>query len=126
MRKLVFLSSSIWLSGCGTYLPELTSSEILPLKALIGKIDCEFQFAVWTQRHDKKRMFLKGWQGQYAVTLKSNETGSSKATTNSFPFLSSKKLQVNAIVGGGTTTTANRTALMKFNLAFDSVKQEPV
>ena len=126
MKKWAILSLIVGLTGCGTYLPELTSREILPLEALIAKIDCEFQVTVWTQRYVKHRAFLAGWQGQYTVTLKSNETGSTRALTNTFPFLPSKKLTINATVGGGETTTANRTGLMKFNLAFDSVKLEPV
>jgi hypothetical protein len=125
MNRLAILSLTT-LAGCGTYLPELTSRGTLPLELLIAKIDCEFQAAVWTQRNVKHRTFLAGWQGQYTVTLKSNEIGSAKALTNTFPFLPSKKLTINATVGGGETTTANRTALMKFNLAFDSVKREPV
>jgi hypothetical protein len=128
MSKLTWgiLSLAALLSGCGTYLPELTSRAALPLEVLIAKIDCEFQVAVWTQRYIKRRTFLAGWQGQYSVTLKSNEIGSTKATTNTFPFLPAKNLAINANVGGGETTTANRTALMKFGLAFNDVKQEPV
>jgi hypothetical protein len=126
MKKWMIFFLSVELAGCGTYLPELTSRETLPLELLVAKIDCEFQVAVWTQRDVKHRTFLASWQGQYSVTLKSNEIGSTKAQTNTFPFLPSKKLTINANVGGGETTTANRTALMKFNLAFDSVKQEPV
>lgn len=126
MSRWIAIALAAPLSGCGTYLPELTSQETLPLEVLVAKIDCEFQVAVWVQKHVKHRTFLKGWQGQYAVTLKSNEIGSAKATTNTFPFLPTKNLAVNAIVGGGATTTANRTALMKFNLSFDSVKQEPI
>ena len=67
---------------------------------------------------------MKGWQGQYSVTLKSNEIGSTKALSNTFPFVPSKTLTVNANAGAGVTTTANRTALMKFSLAFDRVTQE--
>jgi|GEM_PF-7068107 len=126
MNRWAFLAVATTLASCGTYLPELTSHEALPLEALIAKIDCEFQVAVWRQKYLKNRTFLAGWQGQYTVTLKSNEVGSAKALTNTFPFLPSKKLAINANIGGGETTTANRTALMKFNLAFDSVKQEPV
>lgn len=126
MNRWAILSLTMVLAGCGTYLPELTSREILPIEILIAKIDCEFEVAVWTQKYIKHRTFLAGWQGQYSVTLKSNEIGSTKALTNTFPFLPSKKLAINATVGGGETTTANRTALMKFNLAFDSVKREPV
>ena len=126
MNRFLIVSLTIGLTGCGTHLPELTSHETLPLEVLVAKIDCEFQEAVWTQKHDLKRSFLKGWQGQYTVTLKSNETGSAKALTNTFPFLPSKKLTINATAGGGETTTANRTALMKFNLAFDDVKQAPL
>lgn len=114
------------LAGCGTYLPELTSRQTLPLEVLIAKINCEFQTAVWTQRNLKRRTFLAGWQGQYTVTMKSNETGSARAATNTFPFLPSKNLSINAVAGGGETTTANRTALMKFSLAFDDVQREPV
>jgi hypothetical protein len=120
------LSLTVGLTGCGTYLPALTSHEILPLEVLIAKIDCEFQEAVWTQKYLNHRSFLQGWQGQYTVTLKNNEIGSAKALTNTFPFLPSKKVTINATAGGGETTTANRTALMKFNLAFDDVKQEPI
>lgn len=126
MKKWAILSIAISLTGCGTYLPELISREALSLEVLIAKIDCEFQVAVWTQKYLRHRTFLTGWQGQYNVTLKSNETGSARALTNTFPFVPSRKLAINATVGGGATTTANRTALMKFNLAFDDVKQEPV
>ena len=50
MKKLIILSVAISLTGCGTYLPQLTSDETLPLDVLIAKIDCEFQVAVWTQK----------------------------------------------------------------------------
>jgi hypothetical protein len=128
MSKRVWASFSLatLLAGCGTYLPELTNRATLPLEVLIAKIDCEFQVAVWTQRVVKRRTFLEGWQGQYSVTLKSNEIGSTKAATNTFPFLPVKNLAINANIGGAETTTANRTALMKFSLAFNDVKREPV
>ncbi len=126
MNKLAVLSLTTVLTGCGTYLPSLTSREILPLEVLIAKIDCEFQVAVWKQRHLKGRTFLAGWQGVYGVTIKSNETGSTKSLGNVFPFLPAKNLAINGSVGAGETTTANRTGLMKFSLAFDDVKKEPV
>jgi hypothetical protein len=104
----------------------MISRGVLPLEALIAKIDCEFQEAVWTQKFVKGRTFLKGWQGQYTVTLKSNEIGSTKALSNTIPFVLSKTVTGNASVGAGVTTTANRTALMKFSLAFDSVVKKPI
>ena len=124
MSRWAILPLALGLASCGTYLPQLTSHDVLPLEVLIAKIDCEFQRAVWTQKLLKPGAFV-GWQGQYNVTLKSNEIGSAKALTNTFPFLPSKKLTINATLGGGETTTANRTALMKFNLAFDDVRNEP-
>ncbi|MBR1164602.1 hypothetical protein [Bradyrhizobium elkanii] len=126
MRRWAILSLTTVLTGCGTYLPELTSRQALPLEVLIANIDCEFQQAVWAQKYVKGRTFLAGWQGQYGVTLKSNETGSAKALSNTFPFLPAKNLAINASLGAAATTTANRTAVMKFSLAFDSVKREPL
>ncbi len=126
MKRWAILSLTGALTGCGTYLPQLTSHEILPLEVLIANIDCEFQMAVWTQKHLKGRVFLAGWQGVYGVTLKSNEAGSTRALSNTFPFLPAKNLAINGTIGAGETTTANRTALMKFNLAFDDVKHEPL
>ncbi|MBR1277751.1 hypothetical protein [Bradyrhizobium sp. AUGA SZCCT0283] len=126
MKKWAIPLLTTMLSGCGTYLPQLTSRETLPLEVLIAKINCEFQVAVWTQRNLKGRTFLAGWQGQYGITLKSNEAGTVRSLNNTFPFLPAKNLGVTGIVGAGESTTANRTALMKFSLAFDDVKQEPV
>lgn len=126
MRRWGILLITTALPGCGTYLPQLTSHEILPLEALVAKIDCEFQVAVWTQKIKKQRTFLKGWQSQYTVTLKSNEVGSTKALSNTFPIISSNKLTINGHAGAGVTTTANRTALMKFSLAFDRINDVPL
>lgn len=126
MKKWTLLAATTALTGCGTYLPELPSRQALPLEVLIAQINCEFQEAVWTQKFVKGRTFLAGWQGQYGITLKSNEIGSAKALSNTFPFLPAKNLAVNASLGASETATANRTALMKFSLAFDSVKRKPV
>jgi hypothetical protein len=126
MKKWAILSLTTALTGCGTYLPQFTSHEVLPLEVLIAKIDCEFQTAVWTLRSERGRAFnLAGWQGVYGVTLKSNETGSAKSINNTFPFLPAKNLGVTGILGAGETTTANRTGIMKFSLAFDDVKRKP-
>lgn len=126
MKKIIGALVATTLGGCGTYLPNLTSHEVLPLDVLLARIDCEFEWAVWRQKITKGRAFLKGWQGVYTVTLKSNETGSAKALSNTFPLVPSKNLAVNVNAGAGVTTTANRTALMKFSLAFDRVAKEPV
>jgi hypothetical protein len=99
---------------------------VLPLEILIAQIDCEFQMAVWKQKYLRGPTFLAGWQGVYTVTLKSNETGSARSLNNTFPFLPAKNVSGTGIIGAGETTTANRTALMKFSLKFDDVKQEPV
>lgn len=125
MRAYVVVVLAATLAGCGTYLPQLTSDQALPLDVLIAKINCEFQVAVWTQRHVKRREFLAGWQGQYGVTIKSNETGSAKSLGNTFPFFPAKNVAGTGAFGVGASTTANRTAIMKFSLAFDDVKQEP-
>lgn len=125
MKAWVVGTLAATLAGCGTYLPQLTSEQALPLDVLIAKINCEFQVAVWTQRHVKQRDFLAGWQGQYAITLKSNETGSAKSLGNTFPFVPAKNVAGTGAFGVGASTTANRTAIMKFSLAFDDVKHEP-
>lgn len=123
MNRWIVVVFATALTGCGTYLPRLTSDQALPLDALIAKINCEFQVAVWTQRHLKGRAFFAGWQGQYGITLKSNETGSAKSLNNTFPFVPAKSVAGTGIIGGGESTTANRTAIMKFSLAFDDVKK---
>src|SRR6266404_40229 len=124
MKNLIVLLSATSLTGCGTYLPQLTSREVLPLEVLIAQIDGEFQKAVWNQKYLRGPTVLAGWQGVYAVTLKGNATGSAKSLANTFPFLPAKNVSGTGIVGAGETTTANRTALMKFSLKFDDVKQE--
>ncbi|MCS3452666.1 MULTISPECIES: hypothetical protein [Bradyrhizobium] len=126
MKRWVILLLTTSLSGCGTYLPQLTSPEILPLEVLVAQIDCEFQQAVWKQKSLRGPTALAGWQGVYTVTLKSNESGSAKSLNNTFPFFPAKSVSGTGIIGAGETTTANRTALMKFSLQFDDVKRVPV
>ena len=126
MRRLIVLALCGAVSGCGTYLPGLTSERIVPIALLMKKIECEFQQAVWRQIYYQHRHFLKKWQAVYSVTLKSNETGGLQAKTNTFPFILSPKALANVNVGASGTATANRTALLKFSLDFAAVpKTQP-
>ncbi|MGM4962990.1 hypothetical protein AB7714_05750 [Tardiphaga sp. 1201_B9_N1_1] len=125
MRKIIALAVAGVSSGCGTHLPELATKSDLPMKVLVAKIDCEFQEAVWYQLHERGRDLIT-WQAAYTLTLKGNEIGSLKALTNTFPFTLSKLTSMNLGVGGGLTTTANRTAILKFNINFRDLKNRPV
>jgi len=127
MRAYAFACSfgAFTLAGCGTYLPELVDERILPLEDLVANIDCEFQDAVRTQIYDRHRTWLKTWQGQYTITLKGNEIGGAKLASSITPIIISRHSSLNLGVGGGATTTANRTALLKFNLDFATVKNGP-
>jgi hypothetical protein len=128
MRVRCFLWSfgTITLAGCGTHVPELVSERVLPIEALVASIDCEFQDAVRTQiYHRPGRQWLRTWQGQYTVTLKGNETGGVKLASSTNPILLPRGSTLNLGVGGGGTTTANRIAILKFNLDFATVRDGP-
>lgn len=127
MRYFAFACAAVLcLGGCGTHLPNLVDPKILPLEDLVEDIDCEFQDAVREQIYDNGRTWLKTWQGQYTITLKGNETGSAKIASTATPILISSRTNLNIGAGGGTTTTANRTALLKFTLDFSKVKRDGV
>ena len=125
MKKIVALALAGISSGCGTHLPELASKSQLPMTALVAKIDCEFQEAIWYQIHKRGRDLIT-WQAAYTLTLKGNEIGSLKALTNTFPFTLSRLTSMNFGIGGGVTSTANRTAILKFNINFRDLKQQPI
>jgi hypothetical protein len=127
MRAYGFFLSvgTLFLAGCGTHLPALVDTQILPVKDLVADIDCEFQDAVRTQIYEKHRYFLKTWQGTYTITLKGNETGVVKLASSTTPILLPRGSTLNLGAGGGATTTANRTAVLKFNLDFATVKDGP-
>ncbi|MCP1829114.1 hypothetical protein J2R76_005814 [Bradyrhizobium sp. USDA 4532] len=97
----------------------------MPLEMLVANIDCEFKDAVRYQIYRKGHTWLKTWQGQYTVTLKGNETGGAKLASTTTPIIISSRAGLNFGAGGGLTTTANRTAILKFNLDFSSVKDGP-
>src|SRR5690348_935746 len=104
------------LGGCGTHLPELVDRHVLPLEDLVASIDCEFKNAVRTQIYGHGRHWLKTWQGQYTITLKGNETGGARLGASTGPIILSRRGSLGLGVGGGATTTANRTAILKYNL----------
>ena len=118
-------AGTLFLAGCGTYLPHLVSNQVLPVEDLVADIDCEFQEAVRTQIYEKRRYFLKTWQGSYTITLKGNETGVTKVASSTTPILLPRGSTLNFGAGAGATTTANRTAILKFNLDFATVKNGP-
>jgi hypothetical protein len=125
-RCFLCLLGAFILVGCGTHVPELVSKEVLPIEALVASIDCEFQDAVRTQiYHRPGRQWLRTWQGQYTVTLKGNETGGVKLASSTNPILLPRGSTLNLGVGGGGTTTANRIAILKFNLDFATVRDGP-
>lgn len=125
-RCFLCLLGAFILAGCGTHVPELVSERVLPIEALVASIDCEFQDAVRTQiYHRPGRQWLRTWQGQYTVTLKGNETGGVKLASSTNPILLPRGSTLNLGVGGGGTTTANRIAILKFNLDFATVRDGP-
>ncbi len=125
-RLIVCLSGSFMLAGCGTHVPALVSEQVLPIEALVANIDCEFQDAVRTQiYHRPGRQWLRTWQGQYTVTLKGNETGGVKISSSTSPILLPARSTLNLGLGGGGATTANRIAILKFNLDFATVRDGP-
>lgn len=126
MKRMFAFAVAVILSGCGTHLPELSTKTSLPMQALVAKIDCEFQEAIWFQIQERGRADLLTWQAAYTLTLKGNETGSLKSLANTFPFTLSKLTTMNLSAGGGVTTTANRTAILKFNLKVKDLRDRPV
>lgn len=117
-RSFIALWIPVFLAGCGTQLPELTSPRVLPRDRLIAAIHCELADAIREQlvaRPDRR--FLLDWQAAYTITLKGNETGTLALDANKFPVpfdrgASSVLISAGADVKG----TANRTAILKFSL----------
>lgn len=110
------------IAGCGTQLPELVSAQVLPMEALVAAIHCELAGAVRKQAGKPDRQFLKDWQGAYTITLRGNETGTLAADANKFPASFGSGSSVAVAAGADIKGSANRTAILKFNLNFADIR----